>query len=131
MTDDGRFLLVYQQRGHGPAQPDLPAGPEALRRARSHPFLDAFDASYGVVGNDGDIFYVLTDKDAPRYRLVAINRRPARRRRPGRQIVPQDPGKDVLSSVGMIGDRFVVVWQIDAHDRAEGLRQGRHGSSAR
>ena len=40
--------------------------------AKLEPFLDAFDASYTVVGNDGPTFYVLTDQDAPRGRLVAI-----------------------------------------------------------
>ena len=37
------------------------------------PFLDRFDASYSLVGNDGPVFYVITDKDAGRNRLVAID----------------------------------------------------------
>jgi prolyl oligopeptidase len=117
VTEDGRFLLVYQSEGTDPRKrvflQDLqdPAGAVG-------PFLDAFDASYEVVGNDGDLFYVLTDSGAPRYRLVAIDRRsptPAS----WKEIVPEDAGKDVLSSVVMIGDRFVVVWQRDAHDALE------------
>ena len=113
VTEDGRFLLVYQSEGTDPRNrifaQDLqdPKGGIA-------PFLDAFDAEYGAAGNDGDLFYVRTDKDAPRRRLVAIDRRspsPAA----WKEILPQDPGKGVLASVDMIGDRFVVVWETDAH----------------
>jgi prolyl oligopeptidase len=113
VTDDGRFLLVYQSEGTDPKNRiflrDLAEANDTLG-----PFLDAFDASYEVVGNDGDLFYVKTDKDAPRYRLVAIDRRrPAPDR--WRELIPPDPGKGVLASVTMVGDRFVAVWQMDAH----------------
>ena len=32
-----------------------------------------FDALYDFVGNDGPVFYFLTDRDAPRLRVVAID----------------------------------------------------------
>jgi prolyl oligopeptidase len=115
VTDDGRFLLVYQTEGTDPRNriflQDLQDPQGAIGS-----FLDAFDAGYQVVGNDGDVFYVRTDKDAPRYRLVAIDRsNPS----PGswREILPQHPERGVLADVSMVGDRFVVVWQVDAHDR--------------
>jgi prolyl oligopeptidase len=58
---------------------------------------------------------VRTDKDAPRYRLVAIDRKSPS---PGswKELIPQHPERGVLSSVSMVGERFVVVWQVDAHD---------------
>ena len=37
------------------------------------PLVDAFDAEYNVVGNDGGTFYVRTNNGAPRARLVAID----------------------------------------------------------
>ncbi|MGD8895303.1 MAG: prolyl oligopeptidase family serine peptidase [Acidobacteriota bacterium] len=113
VTDDGRFLLVYQHEGTDPKNRiflrDLEdqGGPVA-------PFLDAFDAEYEVVGNDGDVFYVRTDKDAGRSRLVAVDRRTPDSRSL-KTIIPEDPGRGVLSSATMIGDRFVVVWEVDAH----------------
>jgi prolyl oligopeptidase len=117
VTEDGRFLLVYQSEGTDPKNRVFL---QDLRDAKSGPgpFLDAFDADYQVIGNDGDTFYVRTDNGAPRYRLVAFDRRdPA----PGswKQILAEHPDKAVLSSVTMIGDRFVVVWQKDAHDMLE------------
>ena len=123
VTDDGRFLLVYQREGTDPRNrifvQDLHEPGAAIE-----PFLDAFDAEYDVVGNDGDVFYVRTDKDARRNRVVAIDRRHPE---PSawKEIVPQDAGKGVLSSVGLIGDRLVVVWQVDAHDVLQVYAQGR------
>jgi prolyl oligopeptidase len=44
------------------------------KAGKMEPFLETFDASYTVVGNDGDTFYILTNRNAPRYRLVAVSR---------------------------------------------------------
>jgi prolyl oligopeptidase len=113
VTEDGRFLLVYQTEGTDPKNRIF------LRDLKDPngsigPFLDAFDAEYQAVGNDGGLFYVRTNRDAGRYRLVAIDRRSPD---PGQweTIIPEDGGTAVLSSVTMIGDRFVVVWEVDAH----------------
>jgi prolyl oligopeptidase len=114
VTDDGRYLLVHQSEGTDPRNrvflQDL-----SDEKGSLSPFLDAFDADYTCVGNDGETFYFRTDKDAPRYRLVAIERAHPEASS-WRQIIPEDPGKAVLSSVDMIGERFVAVWQTDAHD---------------
>ena len=112
VTDDGRFLLIYQHEGTDPRcrifVQDLEDPGGAIL-----PFLDAFDADHQVVGNDGDVFYVRTDKDAPRHRLVAVDRR-----RPAasewKELIPEDAAGAVLDAVSMIGDRFVAVWQVDA-----------------
>ncbi len=65
VTDDGRYLLVYQSEGTENKNrvfvQDLATPGSTLQ-----PFLDAFDAYYTVVGNDGPTFYVATDRDAPR-----------------------------------------------------------------
>jgi prolyl oligopeptidase len=37
------------------------------------PVIENVDATYGYVTNDGPITYVLTQKNAPNYRLVSIN----------------------------------------------------------
>ncbi|MDO8837283.1 MAG: hypothetical protein Q7V01_16890, partial [Vicinamibacterales bacterium] len=116
VTDDGRFLVVYQTEGTDTRNRvflrDLrdPAGTVV-------PFLDAFDAAYSVVGNDGDTFYVLTNNGAPRYRVVAIPRaNPA----PGAwaPVIPEAPGRAVLDSVSMVNDQFVTTWMTDAHSTA-------------
>jgi prolyl oligopeptidase len=124
VTEDGRFLLLYQSEG---TERENRIFVQDLSKPDStiQPFLDAFDASYRVVGNDADTFYVLTDKDAPRSRLVAI---PLGSPTSGwSTIVPEGANRDVLGDVTMIGNRFVATWQVDAHEklRVYGL-DGKH-----
>ena len=115
VTDDGRFLLIAQSQGTENKNrvfvQDLSKPGSAIQ-----PFLDAFDAYYTVIGNDGDTFYVATDKDAPRGKLVAITLGKAA---PAAwtTIIPEGPTRDVLDAVTMLGNRFVATWQIDANQK--------------
>jgi prolyl oligopeptidase len=117
VTDDGHYLVIAQSEG---TETKNRVFLEDLRTPSSQvePFLNIFDAEYTVVGNDGDRFYVKTDKGAPRGRLVAIDRR-----RPlassWKVLIPEGPGKEVLSGVTMVADRFVAIWQVDAHDQVK------------
>jgi prolyl oligopeptidase len=112
VTEDGRFLLITQTEGTDNRNRvlvrDLNDKDGTIR-----PFLDSFDASYNVVGNDSSTFYVLTNHGAPRYRLVAIDRA---KPQPGawRTLVAEQPGKVVLGSVTMVNDQFVTLWMTDA-----------------
>jgi prolyl oligopeptidase len=76
--------------------------------------LDEFDASYAFVGNDGPLFYFLTDLDAPRKRVIAIDTRHPERAR-WREVLPQGP--DVLESVQIIHEGFVAHYMRDASSR--------------
>jgi prolyl oligopeptidase len=104
-TEDGRWLVIHVWEGSQPENRlylrDLrdPAG--AVR-----PLLDAGDASYEFVDNDGDLLWILTRKDAPRGRLVAVDARdpsPAR----WRTVIPE--GEDTLESASVCGGRFVTI----------------------
>ena len=111
VTDDGRFLLVYQSEGTDNRNRvfvrDLknPLG-------KIEPFLNDFDAAYTIVGNDGDMFYVLTNNGAPRYRLVFINRKKTAGE--AMEVIPEARGRDVLEGVTMIDEKFVTTWMTDA-----------------
>ncbi len=115
VTEDGRFLTVVQWEGTNRENRiflrDLTKPGSTIE-----PFLDKFDASYKIVGNDGDRFYVLTDNAANRYRLVAIDRGHAD---PATwtTIIPEPEGRDVLAGATMIGERFIVQVRTDAHER--------------
>jgi prolyl oligopeptidase len=115
VTEDGRFLVIVQWEGtHRENRVFL----RDLTKADAPivPFLDAFDASYTIVGNDGPLFYVLTDRDAGRGRLVAI---PTGDADPSgwRTLIPEADGRDVLAHAVMIGDRFLTLWRTDAHEQ--------------
>src|SRR5690606_113612 len=69
------------------------------------PIVDEWGAQYIVLGNDGATLFVLTNKDAPRKRIVAIDvKAPAPAN--WKTLVPEST--DVIDSVAIIGGRFVV-----------------------
>ncbi|HEY1348032.1 MAG TPA: prolyl oligopeptidase family serine peptidase [Ktedonobacteraceae bacterium] len=74
--------------------------------------LDDFDAAYRFLYNSGPIFYIQTNLDAPRGRIVAIDcRRPQREH--WRELVPQ--GDDAIDVTHVINQQLVVVFLCDAH----------------
>ncbi len=118
VTDDGRYAVlqvwlgtdrrnrVYYLDLKDPKRPKVTG--EVVR------LLDDFDASYSFVGNDGPVFYFLTDLDAPRKRVIAIDTRHAERAR-WREILPQSA--DVLEAVQIVHDTFVAQYMHDASSR--------------
>lgn len=115
VTEDGRWLLIHQSEGTENKNRiflrDLSKPVASIL-----PFLDHFDADYSIIGNDGDLFYVSTDKDAPKHKLVAI-RRDQPESKDWKTLIAQ--GKDVLRSVDLIDNRLVAVWMQDANEQVE------------
>ena len=103
VTEDGHWLVITQSEGTD-RKNRLFLKDLTRSGAKVQPFLDAFDAQYSVVGNDGNVFYLVTDKDAPRNRLVAV---PFRTRQAWRELIPEAEGRDVLASVSLVGETFV------------------------
>ena len=115
VSDDGRWLIISAGKGTDP-QSSLFTQDLSKPGSKVEPLLDAMDASYAVIGNDKDTFFVLTDKDAPRYRLVAIragHTDPAQ----WKELIPEAKGRDVLDGVSFVGNQFVANWMHDAHTR--------------
>lgn len=114
VSDDERWLVITQSEGtHRESRillKDLHDPDAAV-----HPWLDRFDAAYTVIANDADVFYVLTDKGAPRNRLVAI-RRDSPDEASWRTVIPEPPGTDVLASVARVGNHWLTIVRSDAHD---------------
>jgi prolyl oligopeptidase len=74
--------------------------------------VDRFDAEYEFVGNRRTVFYVRTDKNAPKGRIVAISIDNPREER-WNTIVAE--GKDALVKAIMAGDDIVGNYLQDAH----------------
>ena len=75
--------------------------------------FDKFDAAYHFIGNQGPVFFIQTDLDAPRQRLFAIDTSKADAK--PTELIPQH-GSDKLESAGMIGNGILVRWLQNAHD---------------
>ena len=131
VTEDGRYAVITVSEGTDPktriyyidlAEPRAPKVTNPVVK-----LLDAFDALYAFVDNDGRTLFFRTDKDAPRGRVIAVNVAAPRPDR-WRTVIPQD--KDALESAVVVGDRFVATYLQDAkssvrfHDLATGRRTG-------
>jgi prolyl oligopeptidase len=113
LTEDDRYLILHVWAGAGSKNAlfyrDLKAGPDS-------PIIElfsAFDARYDVVGNDGPIWFLVTDKDAPNSRLVAID---LAKPEPENwtDLLPEQ--KQPLQSVSYLSGSFIASYMTDAHD---------------
>jgi prolyl oligopeptidase len=140
LSEDGKYLLVTVTRGTGPQNLVLyrELSPGKARRSQGArargaaagpdmtALIDRFEGRFELVGNDGPVLWFLTNLDAPRGRLIAIDlRRPERGR--WREVIAESEA--TLQDVSMVGDRFFASYLEDArsrvwvHDRA-GKRLG-------
>ena len=123
VTESGDYLIISIWKGTSPQNllfyKDLRDPSSTIVE-----LLGEFEAEYGFVEHDGGVFYLTTDLDAPRKRLVAVDTaNPAKDA--WFELIPQ---KDItLQGVGMINrDEFVAEYMKDAHSVV--YRFDHHGS---
>ena len=76
--------------------------------------LNAFDASYSFIENDGTVFWFHTDLNAPRGKVIAVDIAQAEAEH-WKELIPEKEG--TLSSVQVVGDHFLVNYLQDARSR--------------
>ncbi len=113
VSDDGRYLIITVDQGTDPKNrvfyKDLKATDSKVIE-----LIANVEAAYTFIDNDGSTFWFLTDKDAPRGRVVAID---TTKPLALQEIIPQS--KDKLDQVSCIGNQFVAVYLKDAHSQVE------------
>ena len=103
VTDDGRYLIISVTEGTDPKNrvyyKDLSKPDSSIVK-----MLNEFDANYSFIDNVGSTFYFHTNKDAPRYRVIAID---IEKPEPGhwREVIAQ--GEHKLDSVSCVGDQLL------------------------
>ncbi len=111
VTDDGRWLILTISQGTSPKT-------RVFYRDLSNPksefvkLFDRWDAKYQFIDDIGTTFYFLTDKDAPRGRIVAVDVAAGGAEPKLADVVPQ--GESAIEGVSLVGDRFVVDYLVDA-----------------
>ncbi len=74
--------------------------------------IDNFDAGYLPIDNTGSVLYFLTNGDAPRGRVIAIDLKKPEKS-DWKELIPE--GADVLSSIDLVGGKFLANYLKDAH----------------
>ncbi|HUP46552.1 MAG TPA: prolyl oligopeptidase family serine peptidase [Thermoanaerobaculia bacterium] len=115
VSDDGRYLVITTWVTTHPRYRVLYRD---LRKpyAMLQPLAGNFDHEYDFVANEGPLFYFLTDLDAPRRRLIAIDTRSPEQEQ-WKEIIPQSA--DALQSVSRVGDRLILTYLEDARSRVK------------
>lgn len=111
VSEDGDWLVIRASHG---TRPETRLWTRDLRvpGAPIVPLLEKMDAIYWPIGNLGETFCVLTNRGAPRLRVVAIDRsRPEEAA--WREVIPEGPGRAVLDGATMVGGRIVCHWLRD------------------
>jgi prolyl oligopeptidase len=110
VTEDGHYLVIGVAQGKtvntALFYKDLQAPGAPVVE-----LLPKFDAQYGFVGNDGPVFWVQADKDAPRGRVFAIDTRKPEPK-DWAEVIPES--KDALQGVSVVGERFFASYLKDA-----------------
>ncbi|MFW2403656.1 MAG: prolyl oligopeptidase family serine peptidase, partial [Gammaproteobacteria bacterium] len=112
VTDDGDYLVIELYDGYKAnalyykrLQDGIP-DPETIR------LLDAWDARYEFLGNNGSVFYFSTIRDAPLGRVIAID---LDRPDPDnwKTVIPE--GDAAIGAASLVGGKIFVRYLIDAH----------------
>lgn len=113
VTDDGNYLVISVWRGTDPRNlvfykdlrsPDSPVVE----------LISEFEAEFSVIDNDGSVFWVRTDLNAPRGRVIAIDLGQPDRAA-WRELIPESA--DTLQGVSVLNHQFVADYLKDARSQ--------------
>jgi prolyl oligopeptidase len=119
VTDDGRYLVISASEGTDPNSlifvKDLKDPKQPAVAPDSSPVTEVLgqgDALYSPFANDGPLFWMCTDKDAPNRRVIVVDiRNPAPAN--WREVIPAAP--EALDAVSIVGEYIVAHYVKDAH----------------
>jgi prolyl oligopeptidase len=110
VTDDGHYLVISVWQGTSPKNrlyyKDLTQPDSQVVR-----LLDDFDAQYDFIDNDGPTFWIQTDLDAPRGRLIAIDTKHPEKA-DWKTVIPE--GTDKLEFSNVVDNVFLIGYLKDA-----------------
>ena len=108
VSEDGRYLIITVWKGTNDKY-------RVLYKDLTEPYgmpielIDHFNDEYSFVGNDGTTFYFVTDLQASRKRVVAID---TRNPTDIREVIPQ--AAETLAGADIIANQFVLTYLKDA-----------------
>jgi prolyl oligopeptidase len=115
VTDDGRYLLLYQSKGSSPNN-------ELAVKDLEHPdapvikLATVADALYAPIDNDGTTLWMKTTLDAPNGKVVSVDLNHPERAN-WKTVIPES--KNNLDSVSMVHDTLIANYLADAQSMVE------------
>ncbi|KAK6058703.1 peptidase, S9A family, beta-propeller domain protein [Cooperia oncophora] len=126
VTEDGRFLIidVSQASSNMLYYYDLSSMKGPIGRIHPTPLFDKLDALYQYVDHDNDSMLILTDHDAPMFKLIRISLKD----KSIKEVIPENPRHKLDWARPVANDRLVVSYIEDVkhalyvHDLNTGSR---------
>jgi prolyl oligopeptidase len=110
VTDDGKYLIIAVTEGTDRRNllfyKDL-----ATPDAKVVELIPHLEAEYEFIDNDGPVFWIKTDLNAPLGRIVAIDTRSPEKTK-WKELVPEN--KETLAGAGVVNDKFILSYLKDA-----------------
>ena len=113
VTEDERYQIISVWEGAGSKNGFFYRDLGKSEDGKVVELFNEFDARYSLVANEGSTFYFVTDLDAPKKRLIAVdveNPDPAH----WKTVLPEAEG--TLQSVSFLSGHFIAQYMVDAHD---------------
>src|SRR5262249_22270300 len=115
VSDDGRYLFIYQSKGSSPNNELAIKDLEDAEAQIVHIATEA-DALYSPIDNHGTHFWIHTTLNAPNGRVVEVDlQRPEREN--WKTVIVETANN--LDSVSMINDTLIANYLADAHSMVE------------
>lgn len=110
VSEDGRYLIISVWLGTDPKNllfyKDL-----TVPNGEVVELISEFKAQYSFIDNDGSVFWIETDLDAPRGRVIAIDITQGNQT----EIIPEQA--ETLQGVSVVNHQFVAAYLKDAHSQ--------------
>jgi prolyl oligopeptidase len=110
VTEDGRYLIINVWQGTDPRNRLFYKDLED-KGSKVVELITELEAAYTFIGNDGPLFWLRTDMNATRGRIIAIDTRSPDRKN-WKELVPQ--ARETLENVSLVGDHFIASYLKDA-----------------
>jgi prolyl oligopeptidase len=110
VSEDGTVLIISVWRGTDPKN-------LVFYKDLTHPdapvieLITEFEAQYGFIDKEGDLFWFQTDLNAPRSRVISLNIRSGE----VQELIPEAP--ETLESIGLLNNQFVADYLKDARSQ--------------
>jgi prolyl oligopeptidase len=108
---DGRYLILSVSRGTD-VKNSLLVQDLSVANAPLIPIVEKPTADFRFFDNVGTTLYIISDDQAPRYRLIAIDTAQSARA-DWRTVIPE--GADLLQGASLMGGQLIATYMHDAH----------------
>jgi prolyl oligopeptidase len=116
VSEDGRYLIISVSDGTTSRKASIVYKDLLEPYGLPLPLVDNHENKFTFLGNDGPVFYFLTDFAAPRYQIIAIDSRKPNKK-DWKTIVPE--AKETLESCDLVGNVFICSYLRDARTQVK------------